>query len=111
MSVLIKGAEMPKGCATCPYCDRAWHMPKCKAKSTQGRYMEQRYDLHRIRQKWCPLVPFQPQPQKTNADRIRSMTDEELSEWIAGDVLNLADGALAIATEAWLDWLKQGVEE
>ena len=43
----------------------------------------------------------------TNADRIRAMTDEELAEWIAGDALNLTGGALAMATEAWLDWLKQ----
>lgn len=53
----IKGMEMPKGCATCPYCDRAWNKPKCKAKSIQGRFMEQRLNLDRTRQKWCPLVP------------------------------------------------------
>ena len=57
MSVLIKGMKMPKGCATCPYCNRAWDKPKCKAKSMQGRFMEQRFNLDRTRQKWCPLVP------------------------------------------------------
>jgi len=61
MSVLIKGMEMPKGCATCPYYDRAGNKPKCKAKSMQGRFMEQRLNLDRTidhtRQKWCPLVP------------------------------------------------------
>ena len=47
----------------------------------------------------------------TNADRIRAMTDEEMAEWIAGDVLNLSGGALTIATEAWLDWLKKVASE
>lgn len=49
-------------------------------------------------------------PNQTNADRIRAMTDEELAEWIAG-VLNLTGGSLAMATEAWLDWLKEGEKE
>jgi hypothetical protein len=47
----------------------------------------------------------------TNADRIRAMTDEELAEWIAGGVLNLEGGSLEMATEAWLDWLKQEAAE
>ena len=56
MSILIKGIEMPKGCDTCPYCDRAWNKPKCKARSIQGRFMEQNFNLDRTRQKWCPLI-------------------------------------------------------
>lgn len=68
MSVLIKGMDMPKGCATCPYCDRAWNKPKCKAKSMQGRFMEQRYNLDRTRQKWCPLVPVPPHGRLIDAD-------------------------------------------
>ena len=47
----------------------------------------------------------------TNADKIRAKTDEELAEWIAGEVINLTGGSLEIATEAWLDWLKQEVSE
>ena len=46
----------------------------------------------------------------TNYDRIVSKTPEELAEWIAGGVLNLAGGALKMATEAWLDWLRQEAE-
>ena len=47
---------------------------------------------------------------KTNADKIRSMTDEEL----AGFLQNIAmfggiDGLKKIIT--WLDWLKQEVTE
>ena len=43
----------------------------------------------------------------TNYDRIIGMKPEELAKWIAGGVLNLTGGALKMATEAWLDWLKQ----
>lgn len=41
--------------------------------------------------------------QKTNADRIRSMTDEELAEWL---IMN-GDGS---DYETWLEWLKQEAE-
>lgn len=47
----------------------------------------------------------------TNYDRIISMKPEELAEWIAGSVFNLTGGALKMATEAWLDWLKQEANE
>ena len=60
MGVYINGMKMPKGCATCPYCDRTWNKPKCKAKSVQGRFMEQKLNLDRTRQKWCPLVYILP---------------------------------------------------
>ena len=70
MSVLIKGMEMPKGCATCPYCDRAWNKPKCKAKSMQGRFMEQRLNLDRTRQKLCPLVPVPKHGRLIDADAL-----------------------------------------
>lgn len=52
-----------------------------------------------------------PRKKQTNADRIRAMTDEELAEWIAGEVINLTGGSLEIATEAWLDWLEQEVKD
>lgn len=45
---------------------------------------------------------YKPKPQ-TNADRIRSMTDEELAEWIISITEDL--------TTRWLDWLKQEAVE
>lgn len=75
MGVYIKNMEMPKGCATCPYCDRAWNKPKCKAKSVQGRFMEQRLNLDRTRQKWCPLVPVPPHGRLIDADALRCLYD------------------------------------
>ena len=41
----------------------------------------------------------------TNADRIRSMTDEELAEWASAITLDEFGDK-----KDWLDWLKQEVE-
>ena len=60
----------------------------------------------------------------TNADLIRSMTDEELAEWLDNMVSN-CDGnnvpcrafcpininGSADCRTAWLNWLKQGVDD
>ena len=43
---------------------------------------------------------------QTNADRIRSMTDEELAVWLANGTINSEK-----AEGYWLDWLKQEVIE
>lgn len=45
-----------------------------------------------------------PKPRKpiTNADRIRSMTDEELAEWASAITLSEFGDK-----KDWLDWLKQ----
>ena len=58
-----------------------------------------------------------PQTRKTNADRIRSMTDEELSSWI-NDHADCnrrceawKDGCMdsdSTCMAAWLEWLKDG---
>ena len=51
---------------------------------------------------------------KTNADRIRSMTDEELANWITlvmwGEESSVSF-LYAETPEEWLDWLKQEVKE
>lgn len=57
----------------------------------------------------------------TNADRIRQMTDEELAEEIMRYVDcgqcrverygNMCEKSYVECKEAWLDWLKQGVDE
>ena len=75
--IYIPGMEMPKGCATCPYCDRAWNKPKCKAKSTQGRFMEQKLNLDRTRQKWCPLVPVPPHGRLIDEDALDDMLADQ----------------------------------
>lgn len=45
---------------------------------------------------------------KTNADRIRHMTDEELAEFIQGQII---DRNIGIPSETWLDWLKEEAKE
>lgn len=53
----------------------------------------------------------------SNADRIRSMTDEELAEWFGKIQYNTAfycdgeDKQKYPYPVSWLDWLKQEVEE
>ena len=47
-----------------------------------------------------------PVPQ-TNADHIRSMTDEELAEWMA-ECNAYGEGAIA---SQWMPWLKQPYKE
>jgi len=44
---------------------------------------------------------------RTNADRIRAMTDEELAKWIQN---RLDDYDGESTWERWLDWLKQEAE-
>ena len=47
---------------------------------------------------------------KSNADRIREMSDEELAEWIfRHDVITYSHGRLN--TEQLLEWLKSEVKE
>lgn len=55
--------------------------------------------------KYCPVYSPKPKP-TTNADRIRSMSDEELAEFIRDQII---DRNIGIPTETWLDWLKQEV--
>ena len=60
---------------------------------------------------------------RTNADRIRAMTDEELAEWIwnvccvdspfpcpAIELHKMADPHQVDCKKIWLDWLKQEAE-
>ena len=48
---------------------------------------------------------------KTNADKIRAMTDEELSKKISGiESFALTCGG-GWPPEKWLDWLKQEVKD
>ena len=60
----------------------------------------------------CQAVDYCPQatPPKINADRIRSMTDEELAKKISGiESFALTCGG-GWPPEKWLDWLKQEEE-
>lgn len=80
-------------------CDRP-----CSNKSEYG-YCNTTYCIN-------PVIPntavgYFPPPRliKTNADRIRSMTDDELVEFLYWD----ADGS-GKSQEQWLRWLKEEVK-
>lgn len=62
------------------------------------------------------ITPIQPgRGRKTNRDRLSSMTDEELAEWLDGMQSRAYDfGARLegepddpLSKEDWLEWLKQ----
>lgn len=73
------------------------------------------------------LVQYEPPQPKTNADRIRAMTDEELAEFFAQQEYRkpVFDGWLPLCNhvmgprtchengceKCWLDWLKQVVKD
>lgn len=47
----------------------------------------------------------------TNADKIRSMTDEELAEYLDGICHDLWQMFVKDPQKMWLDWLKKEKEE
>ena len=49
---------------------------------------------------------YEYENKKTNADRIRSLTDEQLARW-----LEYEGGGACAEVCGWLDWLKQPAEE
>ena len=48
---------------------------------------------------------------KTNADRIRAMSDEELAVLIAREIVHVPHSGFYVAKSAWLRWLHETVEE
>ena len=63
---------------------------------------------------YVPVVVNAKPPKPTNADRIRSMTDEELAVWIAEYTDCLCgihkpgcSKTKGTCVATWLDWLKQ----
>ena len=47
----------------------------------------------------------------SNADRIRAMTDEELAEFIADDLIEPGYNTREKTVKMWLDWLKEEATE
>ena len=56
------------------------------------------------------LIQWRPTKPQTNADRIRSMTDEELAEYLYS-VENAPEAFVLGLQDLWLEWLKEVVEE
>lgn len=45
---------------------------------------------------------------KTNADRIRAMSDEELAGFISSQII---DRNIGVPVKSWLDWLRQEAKD
>lgn len=75
-------------------------------------------DLSEIRE-FLEMKRKKMQKPQTNADRIRSMTDVELADWLgvycngqtAQEVGKPCVSGIGSCEECWLDWLKQEAEE
>ena len=61
----------------------------------------------------CPYVPYcsNATPPKTNADRIRAMSDEELANWIVRKTEGNGFDGYEEWVNAWLKWLKEEVKD
>ena len=64
----------------------------------------------------CTAVPYCPQatPPKTNADRIRSMTDEELADLLSGENIYpwcLKEPCPEECRKCILSWLKEEAKD
>ena len=53
---------------------------------------------------------YKPKP-ITNADRIRALSDEELAEWIADDLIEPGYNTREQTVKMWLNWLKEEAGE
>lgn len=62
------------------------------------------------REELAKLFPPMKRKPMTNADRIRSMSDEELADWLADHPLVSEYDENNPQHKAWLDWLKQASE-
>ena len=95
-------------CATCEHCDCEPHFEPCVSCKTKYIGAPTKYSAKK----------------RTNADRIRAMSDEELADWLARTQIANVAKALEIARIPWeqpdgtrdevkkecLEWLKQPAE-
>ena len=59
----------------------------------------------------CINYKMMPTKNPTNADKIRSMTDEELAEWIVRRTEGYGFDGYDASVKAWLKWLREEVKE
>lgn len=87
-------------------CNSDYHADICPARRRNGDCVSEYPCRHKV----------EPPKPKTNADHIRSMTDEELAEFIATTFENGRISVFAIYPEltenhCGLDWLRQPYKE
>lgn len=77
-------------------------------------------NCNNYRNDWCEIVSDSPDPDmvrdcrhfwlKTNADRIRAMTDEELADWHASCPYIDKECTMKGCVKCVLEWLQQPAE-
>ena len=91
-----------------------------RARFAAGKWMddERRMIMDEVKKNYPPYLDYpKPYKAKTNADRIREMSDEELRNWLLQrDCKKIAaflqHGAAGVMDAAQLlDWLRQPAEE
>lgn len=87
-------------------------MSECKFKASDGECLHDKMFPYK---EYCVDGPCPHYTAQTNADHIRSMTDEELAEWIAHPKVcycqyETCDG-VTDCTKCCLEWLKQEIKE
>lgn len=83
MSVLIKGMEMPKGCASCPLCDdECFGAYKCEAVQSWGSDTE--------RASGCPLIPVPPHGRLIDAsEAYDKIAEQEGGNYVDMDAVGM----------------------
>ena len=89
------------GCGKNP---RAWEMEMMHQVWAAGLHDAANCFQDALEAKWKLESQKKVKP-KTNSDRIRYMTDEELAQFLSAGEL------IAVCKECWLDWLCSPVEE
>ena len=109
MGIYIKGMEMPTECGRCNAAFPNGVDYSCCLIKGYPLISSQRS----TRLKNCPLIPVEMSFErkayigKTNVDRIRAMSVEELAAWIAEHPAVVAYDENNPQHRRWLDWLKQ----
>ncbi len=107
--------KWPSGCMMCDLllCDGKENQPAVKMYGSG----ELEIEANNLLRKMVGAKPYKP---KTNADRIRAMTDEELAEFLWSIGSNPVTGNYYLNGKllffcgngnGWLDWLKQEAKE
>lgn len=93
-------------CKKCPYTDKncVHSLPICKA------YEKEYKPLTAIRCK-IEVSNEENKIHQTNADRIRSMSDEELAEHFSELIKDTHENEYCKDVNDWLKWLQSEVEE
>ena len=107
MSLLIRGANMPKNCTVCPLERDVFGCAVCCGKADGDRIGTPIYeadlpstDFEERRPSWCPLVEVPPHGRLIDADAFIKEINDRIEAAIKWGVNAIADGNAEIKTRA-----------